>query len=164
MHWMEKREEGTAVRLWLRACAAEAIASLVLLAVLSACAGGDQGADGEVRAPPPRAPTTTMPPSTVAGDPVDCPEAELLPVLKREIPMGEGVAIDRVELTHCRNGYALVVLTASSPGVTDPLPVFLRKTGKGWSVVDFGTGIDCADEENLLPKTVAACRALGVVE
>jgi hypothetical protein len=78
--------------------------------------------------------------------------------------MAEGVAISRVELTHCRNGYARVVLTASSPEPTDPLPVFLMKTGKRWSVVDFGTGIDCSDKENLIAKTAAACRALGVVE
>jgi hypothetical protein len=155
------------VRVWLRTngrLATEAIASLLLLVVFSACGGGDQGAGGEVRAPPPRAPTTTTPPSTVAGDPADCPVAELLPVLKREIPIAEGVAIGRVELTHCRNGYARVVLTASPPGVTDDLLVFLMKTGRGWSVVDFGTGIGCAHEENLFPKTVAACRALGVVE
>jgi hypothetical protein len=144
--------------------ATEAIASLLLLAILSACGGGDQGAGDEVRAPPPRAPTTATPPSTVAGDPADCPEAELLPVLKREIPIAEGVAIGRVELTHCRNGYARVVLTASPPGVADALPVFLVKTGKGWSVVDFGPGIACAREEYLSPKTVAACRALGVTE
>lgn len=142
--------------------AAGVIAPLLLLALLGACDAGSQRTDSEVRVPPPRAPTTAAP-TTVSGDPAGCPEAELLRVLVREIPMVEGVAIGRVQLTHCRNGYARVVVTPSSPGVADPLPVFLMNTVRGWSVVDFGGGIDCSNEKELPEKTVAACRALGVV-
>jgi len=106
---------------------------------------------------------TADPPPTVVGDPTQCPDSELRSTIEWEIPIAEGVQIAELRLTHCRNDHARVVLvaTTSEPSAAvDDLPVYLRRTAEGWSVVDYGGHITCSHEEGLPPETVTACRAL----
>lgn len=135
---------------------------LLLPIALCACGAGGSGTSREISPPQPRASTmTNIPTSTVSGEASTCPESEFRPVIMREIRPAEGVTIGSMTLTHCRNGYARVLVTPSPPGSTDNLQVFLRRVGDRWVIVVFGTAICGITEDEMTPEIFAACRALG---
>jgi hypothetical protein len=96
----------------------------------------------------------------VVGDAAQCTEAELLPVVRRDVPIADGYVIGRVEVTHCRNGYARVVMIPT-PDDIDRDQAFLAKNGNQWSVVAFGSGIECSYPQGLPEEMVPVCRGLG---
>jgi hypothetical protein len=87
-----------------------------------------------------------------------------LPVLRDRI----GSQIVRAEIVRCRNGYgrvnAVPDMSVCPPTCYEAYEVYIHWTGTRWTVIDFGTGIECEDTTTLppLPAPISrACRALG---
>jgi hypothetical protein len=138
---------------------AAAACTLALLSVAGCGSRDGGGAEPPLPvAPPPRSVPVTP---TVIGDPAGCPLPAIRPVVERDIPMAEGVRIVELRVQACRNDYAEVVVLAENSGATDPLPVYLHRTGDSWSIVDWGGHIECSDPDSTPDRTLAACRALG---
>jgi hypothetical protein len=136
-------------------------------AVLAVAAGALMACTGQEPAltpPPPRTVTPSAPPTTPIFS--ECPSAELEGPIRQVVPIADG--IDPIlTVTHCRNGYALVVLTVDPESlplreVVDPLPVYAKRTDGTWQVINYGTDISCADIDVTPADTVEACRQLGL--
>jgi hypothetical protein len=151
------------VRGWINNLLRMSIGAYLLLPIaMGACSAGGSGTSGEINPPQPRASTmTNIPTSTVSGEASACPESEFRPVIIREIHPAEGVTIGSTTLTHCRNGYARVLVAPLPPGSTDNLQVFLRRVDDRWVIVVFGTAICGIAEDEIAPEVLAACQALG---
>jgi hypothetical protein len=138
-----------------------ALLTVVLSLFPAGCSTGSS--DGQEPAPPPARSMTPSPTSSVVGDPAQCPTLEeVLPLVDKGIPRAAGTGIADIQMTHCRNGYALALVIPLPAGATDDLPVFFKKGDSGWRIVASGGDIVCSNEQDLEPETLAACRALGV--
>jgi hypothetical protein len=106
-------------------------------------------------APPTEAPTSPPPPPPIAATCGDI-EAVLLAVFSGpDVP-----AIAEVRVSECANGYARTFFVPVESGF-ETEQVFLIDRGGAWEILDFGTGLDCADID-LMPDLEAACVALGL--
>jgi hypothetical protein len=135
-----------------------ALAALSLTPLTAGYTEGKELSSNSVTAPPPR---PTIPLAATTLDTTECPESELMAISRSQIPRAEGVNIAAIIITHCRNGYARILLKPTPQGSTDDLPVFLHKDDGHWRIIGFGTGLNCSYEEGLTPETLTACRALG---
>ena len=135
------------------------LVALSLILLTAGCAEAKGSPSNGVTALPPHPSTATITRSAV--DAMGCPESELRAVAESQIPRAEGISIAAIRITHCRNGYARIVLEPAPQGSTDDLPVFLHKVDGSWSIIYAGTGLNCSYEDGLDPKTLTACRALG---
>jgi hypothetical protein len=144
---------------------------LVLMMAVLATGCGSSGQDGSAGAPASTAApaTTTTPPTTAAATTTTtssaaarCSNAVLLRAAQKAVrESGSTVAITRITLMRCRNGYALVSAHPASGNVEAP-NVFLvwGSATETWEALDLGTGIDCAGSP-IGPKLTEACKALG---
>ncbi len=122
-------------------------------------------------APAGEAPDTTAPGATPGTEPAAaCSTEAILPVLQSLFPDNDMWNIVDVEIADCRNGYARVFAVPDVSSCADPdVPcleseqVYLRDDGGAWVYVDSGTGVECANPEGLLPETLEACEALGLL-
>lgn len=117
------------------------------------------------------APATAAPGTAADTTPTaECSESTILPVLQSLFPENEAWNIVDVQIADCRNGYARVFAVPDTSSCADPdVPcleseqVYLRDDGGAWAYVDSGTGVECANPEGLLPETLEACEALGLL-
>ena len=143
------------------------IAPLVALLVLAAACGDDEVADdpAPTTQAPPEDTTTTRPPAEtttteVASDDVpECDQEAISTLLVGHLG-SDGVEIDRVEITDCDGGFARALVFPVADNF-ETEQVFLRSSGAGWEIIDFGTGIECGDGA-LSEELVEACDALGL--
>jgi hypothetical protein len=139
-------------------------AVLLVLVGLAGC--GSSAEDGSAGAPASTAAptTTTTPPTTAAttGQPAQaasCDDAVLLRAAQDAV--GASVAISRITVTRCRNGYALVSAHPASGNLESPNVFLVWKPGtETWEPLGVGTGIDCAGSP-IGAELTEACRALG---
>jgi len=81
--------------------------------------------------------------STSATTPVTCRPADLLAAVGGEIS-GIAVKVTDVGCTGVGGGFARARMEAEDPGLAvDPVTVWFRRSGGGWTVMDYGTDVSC---------------------
>jgi hypothetical protein len=147
---------------------------VVLVALGSATAGCDDAADDDGTATTTAAQsssssptsddstadTETSPSSSPTAGAAPCTSEAILPVVQEALDSPD-IAVASVDVTDCQNGYARAIAVPTGANQQSE-QVFLRDDGGAWAVVDYGTGIDCADPASLNEADRAACEALGL--
>jgi hypothetical protein len=105
-------------------------------------------------------PSVTEP--SVTAMPIDrCTPAAVDAVVRAELDP-DGTIPGSVEIAECQNGYARVFYRPDAPNY-ETEQLFLRDDGGEWTILTYGTGIDCAGDTDLQPPELEdACRALGL--
>jgi hypothetical protein len=104
-------------------------------------------------------------PSSAGSFRAACTSRVLLPLMQRKFDdPSAGVAIVRVQIERCRNGYARVfaIPRTNPPGQPqlESEQVFLRYLNGSWRSVSQGTGLSCSDPD-ASRALLGACTALG---
>jgi hypothetical protein len=111
--------------------------------------------------------TTTVARTTTTTRPTaPCTSAAMLPVVQAVLEEPGVVRITAVNIQQCRNGYARVFAVPQAVDESEEFEteqVFLKTVGSSWAVLTFGTGIDCANDDDLSPPELeTACTLLGL--
>jgi len=109
--------------------------------------------------------TSPVAPSTAGSFRAACTSRVLLPLMQSKFDdPSAGVAIVRVQIERCRNGYARVfaIPRTNPPGQAqlESEQVFLRYLNGSWRSVSEGTGLSCSDPD-VSRALLRACTALG---
>ncbi len=104
--------------------------------------------------------TATSPSSSPSAGAAPCTSEAMLPVVQEALDSPD-IAVASVDVTDCQNGYARAIAVPTGANQQSE-QVFLRDDGGAWVVLDYGTGIDCADPASLNEADQAACEALGL--
>jgi hypothetical protein len=104
-------------------------------------------------------------PSSAGSFLAACTSRVLLPLMQHKFDdPSAGVAIVRVQIERCRNGYARVfaIPRTKPPGQAqmESEQVFLRYLNGSWRIVSEGTGLSCSDPD-VSRALMGACTALG---
>ncbi len=96
---------------------------------------------------------------TVVGDGL-CHTGLMLPAVRAALGTAPGDI--ELSLAECAPPYARVFAVPTAPGLESE-QVFMKHAGLAWTVLTFGTGIDCATETDWRPPELeTACEALGL--
>jgi hypothetical protein len=104
--------------------------------------------------------TSTTATATTIPAPTGTPDSSAPPAPPVAAPCGAGVLLDAIggsvqgtavivddfRCTAADGGYAWALVVPADPTlIADPLGIYLQDVGGAWQVLDFGTGISCAD-------------------
>ena len=135
--------------------------TVALVLALSACGSGDNSSDPAVTDTAATSPEPT--PAPVAEPAAaKCSADAVAPVVTAEIDPSGSVPAS-VDLAECQGGYARAYLVPDDITAYETEQVFLVDRGGEWTILTFGTGIDCANETDFRPAELEdACLALGL--